>query len=165
MDKGLLISLVSIVFLIGFITFALADVIHDADGDGIEGDIDNCPETYNPDQKDSDSDGIGDVCDDSPTIIIKSPQIIINETNQTQSEKGSNGIDGGRVKFLKFFCDTSWKCSGWGECFDGVMTRNCQDINHCEDPYNKPIEQAGCEEGVISSFIFVIILLVLWKSY
>jgi|CXWL01.1.fsa_nt_gi hypothetical protein len=35
----------------------------DTDGDGVIC-IDNCPATFNPDQADSDSDGIGDVCDD-----------------------------------------------------------------------------------------------------
>lgn len=34
----------------------------DDDGDGIEGG-DNCPDEYNPDQKDTDQDGDGDVCD------------------------------------------------------------------------------------------------------
>jgi len=37
--------------------------ISDQDGDGIEDDIDNCPYAYNPDQTDSDSNGIGDQCD------------------------------------------------------------------------------------------------------
>lgn len=38
----------------------------DGDGDGILDDVDNCPDTYNPDQLDSDNDGIGDFCDDTP---------------------------------------------------------------------------------------------------
>lgn len=37
----------------------------DADNDGIDDDVDNCPNTPNPDQADSDCDGVGDVCDDS----------------------------------------------------------------------------------------------------
>lgn len=37
--------------------------ILDDDGDGIENDEDNCPNDANADQKDSDSDGLGDVCD------------------------------------------------------------------------------------------------------
>jgi len=38
----------------------------DVDADGIQNDADNCPNTYNPDQSDSDGDGIGDVCDSNP---------------------------------------------------------------------------------------------------
>ena len=35
----------------------------DNDSDGICDDVDNCPNDYNPNQADCDSDGIGDVCD------------------------------------------------------------------------------------------------------
>jgi hypothetical protein len=38
----------------------------DADADGIYTVIDNCPNNANPQQKDGDGDGIGDVCDPSP---------------------------------------------------------------------------------------------------
>jgi len=41
----------------------LYDPILDEDGDGIEDDEDNCPETANADQLDSDGDGAGDACD------------------------------------------------------------------------------------------------------
>jgi hypothetical protein len=40
-------------------------ICKDSDIDGIPDDIDNCPNTPNPDQADSDGDGIGDVCDTS----------------------------------------------------------------------------------------------------
>jgi len=35
----------------------------DTDGDGIDDDLDNCPNATNPDQADTDSDGTGDACD------------------------------------------------------------------------------------------------------
>lgn len=35
----------------------------DTDGDGVNDDRDNCPNDSNPDQMDSDGDGLGDVCD------------------------------------------------------------------------------------------------------
>jgi len=48
----------------------------DSDGDGICGDVDNCPNDYNPGQADGDvnpdgtpnPDGVGDLCDNCPTI-------------------------------------------------------------------------------------------------
>ena len=38
----------------------------DADRDGVLDENDNCPDTFNPDQLDSDKDGIGDACDATP---------------------------------------------------------------------------------------------------
>jgi len=40
--------------------------ITDNDGDNTYFDIDNCPTKYNPNQKDSDNDKVGDVCDSTP---------------------------------------------------------------------------------------------------
>ena len=40
-----------------------ADCATDADGDGIEDDVDNCPNLANDEQEDYDEDGAGDVCD------------------------------------------------------------------------------------------------------
>ena len=38
-------------------------ITEDRDGDGVNGSLDNCPDTANPDQKDHDQDEIGDDCD------------------------------------------------------------------------------------------------------
>lgn len=43
--------------------FGTIVAIKDNDSDGILNDADNCPDIFNPDQEDNDSDSIGDVCD------------------------------------------------------------------------------------------------------
>lgn len=68
-------------------------------------------------------------------------------------------------------CEPNWECSGWSECSNGVMTRNCEDSNFCkiEDSYNKPLEQSGCgvsakvyaEDNSYYLLIFVGIILLL----
>lgn len=40
--------------------------VDDADGDGVADAVDNCPNDANADQSDNDSDGIGNVCDNTP---------------------------------------------------------------------------------------------------
>lgn len=50
---------------------------NDSDGDGIANNVDNCPNTSNPNQADSDGDGIGDACD----TIINKPDIEITNFN------------------------------------------------------------------------------------
>ncbi len=52
-------------------------VIPDFDGDGINNDLDNCPAVSNTDQKDSDNDGKGDVCD----LVLLS----VNTSNITEN--------------------------------------------------------------------------------
>jgi opacity protein-like surface antigen len=58
----------------------------DTDNDGIADNIDNCPQKYNPDQKDSNGDGIGDVCDKGtpptpkPKESLKKGQVLLGVT-------------------------------------------------------------------------------------
>jgi hypothetical protein len=62
-------DIVSPTFQAGFVGVGVAaahgctNLSDDADADGILDGIDNCPLDYNPDQMDSDHDGIGDSCD------------------------------------------------------------------------------------------------------
>jgi len=44
-------------------------IVADADEDGINDGIDNCPTVYNPAQSDGDTDGVGDVCDNCITVM------------------------------------------------------------------------------------------------
>ena len=43
----------------------------DADGDGVLDEVDNCPDVFNPDQIDSDANGIGDACE---PVVSPSPE-------------------------------------------------------------------------------------------
>lgn len=40
----------------------------DGDGDGVTDETDNCPEAFNPDQRDADGDSRGDACDNCPLV-------------------------------------------------------------------------------------------------
>jgi len=72
----------------------------------------------------------GEQCDDGNTIngdgCSSTCQIEDDDGKDDRKNKKS------KKKEIVFFCEPSWECSGWSECFDGATTRNCQDINHCK---------------------------------
>lgn len=62
----------------------------DSDNDTVGDNSDNCPNDYNPDQENSDGDGVGDACDDdSPTGATGK----ISDTGQTTSYTDTFGED------------------------------------------------------------------------
>ena len=60
--------------------------------------------------------------------------------------------NGAKSHFVQF-CDSNWKCSGWGECENNLMTRKCTDANQCELSYNKPTEITNCESLISNVLI------------
>ncbi len=64
-----------------FCTTGLGACNFDDDGDGIPFYLDNCPDTYNPDQADQDNDGVGDACDN----CVATP-------NPDQEDVDNNGV-------------------------------------------------------------------------
>jgi len=75
----------------------------DRDGDGIVDASDNCPDTPNPAQTDSDADGIGDKCDPTPfsTADLVGPFASSTTTGQT----GTHGVEGRTFSYLTFNVD------------------------------------------------------------
>ena len=66
----------------------------DADGDGVPDSLDNCPSMSNPDQKDNDNDGMGDVCDpddDNDTVPDGSDNCPL-AANLDQADADGDGV-------------------------------------------------------------------------
>ena len=64
--------------------------ITDADGDGIDDTLDNCPAIPNPGQEDADSDGIGDACDDCLDVDVDS---VCDDIDNCPSNCNSQQLD------------------------------------------------------------------------
>jgi len=83
-------------------------VFESSDGSG--GYVDNCPATYNPDQKDSDGDGIGNACDATPygePAPLAQPQIILTTTDESGSATTSTTLTAGQPALIELDVETS----------------------------------------------------------
>jgi hypothetical protein len=72
----------------------LPDPYDDNDGDGINYAEDNCPQSYNPLQIDTDQDGVGDVCDpdDDNDLIVDEMDNCPLVPNPDQADADGNGV-------------------------------------------------------------------------
>jgi hypothetical protein len=75
----------------------LYDRIVDADNDGYPNAVDNCPNTYNPDQTDSDHNGIGDACE-APSPSQTLPTDSLSCWQQTNGPDGEFSVNNGALR-------------------------------------------------------------------
>src|SRR5690606_7299046 len=121
MKKNVMLKcLTRLCLALALLTFSCDDepvapsVLVDSDGDTIADSIDNCPETPNPDQADSDGDGIGDVCDDSDTDgdgIADNQDNCPQTPNPDQADSDGNGI--GDVRSEERRVGKEWRRARW----------------------------------------------------
>jgi hypothetical protein len=62
----------------------------DVDGDGKPNGVDNCPDDPNPDQTDSNGNGVGDVCDCPCLGVNNTPSTLLALTQDAQSYASAN---------------------------------------------------------------------------
>ena len=74
--------------------------VNDSDGDGVPDRRDNCREQPNPDQRDSDHDGFGDVCDgdfDEDGVVGRSDLVLFERALRTGARLPGADLDGDGV--------------------------------------------------------------------
>ncbi|MFC1710819.1 hypothetical protein ACFLZJ_01540 [Nanoarchaeota archaeon] len=107
---------------------------------------DQCQEVYLP----SCGDGIiqigaGEECDDGE-MNGEEGYCKLDCTEPSDDPDDPSGFNFGFNNLNFGVCEPLWTCGGWSECNDGVVSRNCVDMNSCDYTYNQPAETVGCDK-------------------
>lgn len=114
-------------------------LLSDADLDGIENAIDNCPGEFNQSQLDVDGDGHGDACDDHNDLDGGTPVVEPEPEPMENSQRCGGACDANH--YTTCTCQASDPC-GWLD--DGVCDKDCQLVVESE-----PLDDVGdCAGGL-----------------
>ena len=127
----------------------------DSDADGIIDINDNCPFAYNPDQKDSDSNKIGDACDSNTYCITTQKEL--DECSTSGRSKINDISCSGLKTFMNRQCIAygNFTC-GWNNCSEWtgsncvgqwVMLNNAAETFCWSTPDSKTIGTSACSGG------------------
>ncbi len=156
-------------------TFDISDCLsgHDESGDGIDDNCDNCPGYYNPDQEDTNGDGVGDVCEapgdhDLISSIVVFDPFLDDEDSWSQwldgtwnyggdivsgsrSGAGSNYLhdhplpDGPyAVEATFYYAESAWAQSNWAGVIFAVQNRDLPSFSG----YNCMMERESQNLGI-----------------
>jgi YVTN family beta-propeller protein len=75
--------------------------VSDTDGDGIPDSEDNCPSVSNPDQADSNNNGVGDICE-APVLSSVSPNTVARNATTSLTLTGQNFQSGMTASITPF---------------------------------------------------------------
>jgi len=124
----------------GFHYINLSKLSKDTDGDGIINGADNCPNVVNPNQIDSDFDGVGDACEPA-----SQEGCLIDNDNDGYGYGCYNGLDCNDQDSSKFKgCLNGCRSDGDGDGF-GMGCTNGQDCND-QDATLTSVCASGCRQ-------------------
>lgn len=57
-----------------------------------------------------------------------------------------------KERIWKSKCESSWSCTPFEECIDGIQKRTCDDLKNCFIPTDAPITQRYCDGGCVEAW-------------